>query len=116
MSAGRRSGVNWILRKERPRPAAKDFAISVFARPGTSSIRRCPSPRIAQSTRSRTGLLPTITASTASRRDPLTAATDARLPPSLHAREHVLELAGEAAPFAGPAHPGVSAVEVARAD
>ena len=36
MSAGRRSGVNWIRRKDRPRPAAKDFAMSVFASPGTS--------------------------------------------------------------------------------
>src|SRR5256884_6722992 len=76
MSAGSRSGVNWILRKARPRPAAKDLAMSVFARPGTSSISRWPSPRTAQRTRSRTGRLPTITRSTASRMVPPTSATE----------------------------------------
>src|SRR5207247_136768 len=103
MSAGRRSGVNWIRRKPRPRPAAKDLAINVFARPGTSSISRWPSPRTAQRTRSSTGRLPTITRSTASRMDPLTSATEATFiatPPS----------AG------GPWHGPGKRIELARAD
>src|SRR3990170_1357612 len=51
MSAGRRSGVNWTRRNARPRAAAKDFAIRVFASPGTSSMRTWPSLRTAHSTR-----------------------------------------------------------------
>ena len=41
-SAGTRSGVNWTRSKLPPKTSATVFTVSVFARPGTPSIRRWP--------------------------------------------------------------------------
>src|SRR5580698_9079838 len=42
MSAGRRSGVNWMRRAEQPSVVAKALTSVVFATPGTPSRRACP--------------------------------------------------------------------------
>src|SRR5919201_6740960 len=62
-----RSGVNWIREKLMLAVCATDRAISVFARPGKSSIRTCPSASRPSSTSSSTSRLPTIARSTSSR-------------------------------------------------
>ena len=45
-SAGSRSGVNWTRLKPSPLASANERAVSVFARPGTSSSRTWPSARM----------------------------------------------------------------------
>ena len=42
-SVGRRSGVNWMRRKEQSMDRARALASMVFPTPGTSSMRMCPS-------------------------------------------------------------------------
>src|SRR2546425_7969352 len=63
MSAGSRSLVNWIRRKEQPRERARLWASVVFPTPGTSSIRRCPRANRATAAISTTAGLPLMTRS-----------------------------------------------------
>src|SRR5690348_4935888 len=67
MSPGRRSGVNWILLKSRPRVAARDWARSVFAVPGGPSSRICPPQKSAVSIRSKVSACPMIARETSLR-------------------------------------------------
>src|ERR671936_79056 len=73
-----RSGVNWIREKLMLAVCATDRAISVFARPGKSSIRTCPSASRPSSTSSSTSRLPTIARSTSSRMRCAAARTSSR--------------------------------------
>src|SRR5215203_1699204 len=61
MSAGIRSGVNWIRLKLRSRICAIVLTSSVFANPGTPVIRQWPPQNIAINTSSTTSSCPTIT-------------------------------------------------------
>src|SRR5437588_2221678 len=63
-SVGRRSGVNWILRKEQSMDRAMLLASMVFPTPGTSSIRRWPSATSAARARRTSRDLPWMTCST----------------------------------------------------
>ena len=65
-SVGRRSGVNWTREKRSPVTVANDLAVSVFARPGTSSSRTWPSARRPARTSSSRSRLPTTARSTSS--------------------------------------------------
>ena len=67
-SAGRRSGVNCTLLKPSPQASANVRAVSVLARPGTSSSSTWPSPRTPSSTSSSCSRLPTTARSTSSTR------------------------------------------------
>ncbi len=49
MSAGMRSGVNWMRRAEQPSVVANAFTSVVFATPGTPSSSTCPRARSAMS-------------------------------------------------------------------
>src|SRR5215218_1930582 len=61
MSAGMRSGVNWIRLKLRSRISASVFTSSVFASPGTPVIRQWPPVKSAIRIWSTTASCPTIT-------------------------------------------------------
>ena len=61
MSAGIRSGVNWIRLNERSRICATVLMSSVLARPGTPVIRQWPPVKSAISTSSITVSWPTMT-------------------------------------------------------
>src|SRR5438034_9352764 len=58
-SDGIRSGVNWMRAKRMSQTWAKDRAINVFASPGKSSIRMCPSARNPSRTSSSGSRFPT---------------------------------------------------------
>ena len=58
MSAGIRSGVNWMRLNDRSRICATVLISSVLARPGTPVIRQCPPVNSAISTWSMTVVLP----------------------------------------------------------
>src|SRR5829696_139650 len=60
-SLGIRSGVNWIRLNVPPSTWAVVLIVSVFARPGTPSIRRCPPASRQTSTRSSMASCPAIT-------------------------------------------------------
>src|SRR5581483_6866594 len=60
-SAGTRSGVNWMRANDPPSTAAVVLMVSVFARPGTPSISRCPCASRHTSTRSSMASCPAIT-------------------------------------------------------
>src|SRR5581483_12525868 len=64
MSPGRRSGVNWIRLKSRPRAVEKLRAINVLPSPGKSSNSTCPPASAAVITISSTPRLPTTARST----------------------------------------------------
>ena len=66
-SDGSRSGVNWTREKRSPVTSANDRAVSVFASPGTSSSRTCPSASMPARTSSSRSRLPTTARSTSSR-------------------------------------------------
>ena len=61
MSAGIRSGVNWMRLNDRSRICATVLMSSVFARPGTPVIRQCPPVKSAIRTWSMTSSWPTMT-------------------------------------------------------
>ena len=60
-SAGTRSGVNWMRANEPPSTAAVVLTVSVFARPGTPSMSRCPCASRQTSTRSSIASCPAMT-------------------------------------------------------
>src|SRR5690349_8555014 len=61
MSAGTRSGVNWIRANEPPTTLARVSTASVLATPGTPSSRQCPRASSATNIRSIIRSWPTIT-------------------------------------------------------